>query len=452
LLLDEQRSALAMPQSRDDRELLDVALCAAAGSAVFSWSRLDLATGRERIPSFFAAEAIAAARGEQADLDEVIDKAKGRVASTIGWSAPERPEDSIDEAEFDLSSFREACARKGSMAWLKSVSPVAARAIEARQKRWGGEWTDADGINGDYDMHAGIALERWRLGTHAYAPTSLNQFARCPYRFYLSAIAGLRPMEEPHVFQRLDPQLRGHLYHRALFWFFGRDGVNIDDALGKVAKEAADRVAPPIAGVWRTEIEKLGADLKAWLNCREPDWRPMFVELAFGLPNRSECDPKSAPEPVEIANRTLLRGSIDLVERHLDGRIRILDHKTGRPPKKDWGLVVGQSEALQPVLYALAFEALGHGTPVSAALSWATLRGGFRTDEIRFTQDAREKAGKVLAAIDAYLHRGFLPAAPRVDACKECEYLTVCGPWEEKRMEEKDPADLRHLREIRGLR
>jgi CRISPR/Cas system-associated exonuclease Cas4 (RecB family) len=395
---------------------------------------------------------IAAARGGEADLNAVLAEAKAQISSKIGWSAPDLPVDSIDDSEYDLSTFRDACRRKTGMAWLRQVSPNAARAIKARQGRWSSEWTDADGISADHDIQAALALKRWEITEHPYSPTALNQFARCPYRFYLSSIAGLKPAGRPQVFQRLDPLTRGHLYHRTLFWFLRGEGRALDDVLAELAEEEAQKLDPPIRGVWHTEIQKLRADLHAWVTCRDPEWSPQFIELAFGLPDRIESDPASVSEPVRIEHSWPLRGSIDLVEVHRDGRLRVLDHKSGTPDKKDWGLCVGRGEVLQPVLYALALEALGCGTPFSAALSWATLRGGFRTDEIRIDAGAREKIAQVLRVIDGYVHRGFLPAAPRAEACKGCEYVSVCGPWEEIRVSRKGPVELKQLRDIRGLR
>ena len=46
---------------------------------------------------------------------------------------------------------------------------------------------------------------------------------------------------------------------------------------------------------------------------------------------------------------------------------------------------------------------------------------------------------------------GFLPAAPRKDGCKHCEYLPVCGPYEEERVAEKSQAELKELKELRGM-
>ena len=42
---------------------------------MFSWSRLELATGRERVPSFFAVEVLKASRGSDAAAPEPLDAA-----------------------------------------------------------------------------------------------------------------------------------------------------------------------------------------------------------------------------------------------------------------------------------------------------------------------------------------------------------------------------------------
>ena len=53
-------------------------------------------------------------------------------------------------------------------------------------------------------------------------------------------------------------------------------------------------------------------------------------------------------------------------------------------------------------------------------------------------------------AIDDALRNGFLPAAPRKDGCKACEYLPVCGPYEEERVQVKSQPELKGLKELRS--
>ena len=51
----------------------------------------------------------------------------------------------------------------------------------------------------------------------------------------------------------------------------------------------------------------------------------------------------------------LLQGSIDVVERHPSGVVRVVDHKTGKIPDPRPEMV-GQGEVLQPALYAMAAD------------------------------------------------------------------------------------------------
>lgn len=455
LLLDDQRRPLGVQTAIEDAELLHTAIACAQESAVFSFSRVDLATGRERVPSFFAVELLKAAYGTGADIPKLLEQIKSSSESRIGWSAPDDPGNSIDNVEFDLASFRAASVAKvrGGYAWIGAVNPHAARAIQARMQRWSHEWSRHDGLS-DTSVHVGIALQKYRLSAHAWSASALQQFARCPYRFYLHAIHGLRPVEEPEALERMDGLVRGRLYHRVLFHLFqgGDEGAisRLDEILPRLAEQAADEHAPAIPGLWRIEVEKLRVDLRTWLAAREAEWSAAHVELAFGTDDLAEHDPASVADPVTIEGGYLLRGSIDLLELRSDGRLRITDHKTGKFPKSA-PVYVGNGETLQPILYALAAEALRGEAPAQAILSYGTLRGGYRTALVPINSDARKRLGRVLAVIDEWINKGFLPAAPKRDGCERCEYLPVCGPYEELRISGKPQPELRDLIEIRRL-
>jgi len=57
----------------------------------------------------------------------------------------------------------------------------------------------------------------------------------------------------------------------------------------------------------------------------------------------------------------------------------------------------------------------------------------------------------VLEEIDGAVERGFLPTAPKPDACSYCDYRIICGPYEELRSSLKDPFPLAGLRKLREL-
>jgi CRISPR/Cas system-associated exonuclease Cas4 (RecB family) len=114
--------------------------------------------------------------------------------------------------------------------------------------------------------------------------------------------------------------------------------------------------------------------------------------------------------------------------------------------------MVGGGEVLQPALYAMAAEKM-LGEPVAfGRLHYSTIAQNYTTVDIALNEWTRRRAAQVLHAIDGAMGDGFLPAAPRKDGCKRCEYLPVCGPYEEERVGEKSQPELKALKELRAWR
>src|ERR1039458_4020048 len=108
---------------------------------------------------------------------------------------------------------------KGSGEYLKSLPGRAVASLRARWMRWHKTWRAADGL---YIEEIGSdALKAYRLTERAWSPTLLQQYARCPYRFALRGIFGLRPADRPAGIQRMDPAERGNLYHAVQFALLG---------------------------------------------------------------------------------------------------------------------------------------------------------------------------------------------------------------------------------------
>jgi CRISPR/Cas system-associated exonuclease Cas4 (RecB family) len=467
LLLDGQRQALGLATSADDGELLRIACACASERIVFSWSRLDLLTGRARVPSFYAFEAIKAARGSVTDVRTFEQEAQSGTETRIGWPAPASPDEAIDDLEYDLACLRPSWDTrvKGEGAYLTRINEHAVRSLRARWIRWKKPWKWADGFV-DPDMHVLAMLGEHRPSKRAWSVSALQQYARCPYRFLLRGIYQLEPAEQPEPIQRLDPVTRGEVYHRVQFELLRDLSANgllpiadvpavLDKLAVIVARISADyeeRLAPAIPQVWAAEIESIHADLRGWVHYKaavESEWMPELFEFSFGLKDKEGHDPASVPEAIEALPGLLLRGSIDLVERHAAGMQRVVDHKTGRVPDRAVESI-GGGEHLQPVLYALAAErALKNAHITSGRLFYSTLRQNYRAVDIPIHDGSRQRAEQAVGVIDRALDEGFLPAAPRKDGCKGCEYLVVCGPWEEERVAKKSPAELRPLFEIR---
>jgi RecB family exonuclease len=423
---------------------------------VLSWPRIELFSGRVRVPSFYVLEAARAATGMATDRRSIERAAEQRVETRIGWPAPNDVAQAIDDTEYDLARLRPAMissATPGLAAYLTRTNPTLARSLRARWNRWKRNWSTADGLI--LSPHATRKpLDRVRLAARAYSTSALQLFACCPYRFALSAFMGLEPVTEIAAMDRLDPMTRGSLFHevqkRLLPALNGypqdqtalhRATEALDRVLEETAAEYAERLAPAIDQIWANEIERLRADLRAWLvsvATEQSGWIPLEAERTF--------------DDVVVAGGWKLRGRMDLVEESAAGALRVTDYKTGGYPDPA-PEITGKGEVLQPLLYAMVAEQLYPGKQVAGGrLYYATLRGGYRSLYVPLNDDTREKADTILSTIDTAIANGVLPAAPREDACKQCDYVVVCGPYEEERVRRKPGAELQALIQLREVK
>jgi RecB family exonuclease len=468
LLLDEIRRKIS-PGLRvrddfraDERHMLRTAAASARMRLVVSYPSMDVAQGRARVPSFYALEVARAIEGRVPSLRVFGSETRARASVKLARPAPLRPGDAIDSVEYDLSWLESHRNEKGAAKYLLGHDGLA-RSLRARYARWRPKWFPADGLVAVDAAEREILAER-RLARRAYSASSLQQFAACPYRFYLQAIAHLRPREEAAGIEQMDPLTRGALFHEAQFCFFQaaleRDPNSLEEALAavdialdEVERKYREELAPAIARVWRTEIEDMRNDLHGWARYWWEDhgeWSVAHAELAFGLADLAGRDPRSQPGELTVLNGVRVRGAIDLVERSRKREaLRITDHKTGKPPQQA-PVSIGAGAFLQPALYGLAAESM-LGMPVeSSRLFYCTQRGGFNDYPIQFGDMTRKRLEMVLGIVDKAIEEGFLPPVPAAGACDFCDYRLLCGPYEERRAARKDKSGLEELNKVRS--
>ncbi|MGH7780757.1 MAG: PD-(D/E)XK nuclease family protein [Candidatus Binataceae bacterium] len=467
ILLDAARAALGADLVRNEdrvareRLALRIAAGAAEQRVMFSYPRVDLEQGRPRVPSFYALEVLRAAEGRLPGFDELARRASLPESAGLSWPAPSDPDDAIDDAEFDLAVLdkligRDPEATRGAAHYLLGANEYLGRALRTRARRWLRRWTPADGLV-DPEPETLAALGRHQLAARSYSPTALQNFAACPYRFFLQAIHRLGPREEAAAIEVIDPLTRGGLFAEVQYEILCRlraaDALPVapttleaasallDETLNEVATRWREELAPAIQRVWLDGIESIRADLREWLRRAAIDpekWRPERFELAFGLSDRSQADPASSGEPAALEGGLRLRGSIDLIERAPDGRLRVTDHKTGRV-RAATDFLIGGGKYLQPVLYALAAEKVLDEPIKLGRLYYCTAAGGYE-ERIVAVDDAAHAAEREFAAIVGHaLSVGFLPAAPAERECEWCDYRRVCGPYEERRVKDIKP-------------
>lgn len=480
LLLDAHRRSLSDELERNEERVrlerlaLHLAVGAATRRVVLSYPRVDVERGRPRVPSFYSLEVLRAAEGKLPGFDELTRRALPGAAERLGWPAPARAEDAIDNTEYDLAVLddlvsHEAQTSAGAAHYLLGSNSHLARSLRFRGRRWEvRKLTYADGLV-DPSPSALTALERHDIGARAFSATALESYSQCPYKFFLKTVIRLAPREEALSLDELDPLSRGRLIHeiqrRFLTELKRAELIPLDpeqrgtlverlDATTKAAsQELAEELAPALQRVWDTQVALIGADLRRWLDglLEDRSWTPESFELSFGLPLDADHDSASLRDPVKLDTGLQLRGSMDLVERNSRGVVRVTDNKTGRAPEAR-SIVIDGGRVLQPVLYAMALERLRPGDVVAGGrLYFCTSRGSFRELVVELDERARSAVKHLSEVLEMSLKDGFFPAAPAKGACRWCDYQAVCGPYEELRMSLKRPQRLEPLAQLRRL-
>ncbi len=186
LLLDDFRRALdaALPhredRGRQERLLLHIAAGAARERLIASYSRMDVAEARPRVPSFYALELPRAVEGSLPVLKEFERLARDAAPARLNRPAPRDSADAIDDAEYDVVSIEAAKAgAPGGARYLIESNANLARSLRARYTRWKRLWKEADGLI-TADREALGALAGHRLIERPWSPSALERFRPVP--------------------------------------------------------------------------------------------------------------------------------------------------------------------------------------------------------------------------------------------------------------------------------
>lgn len=269
----------------------------------------------------------------------------------------------------------------------------------------------------------------------SFSPGGLEQYQDCPFKFFARRV--LRLEEPPDDGSTLSPRARGRLIHDIFQRFFdawdARGGGPITPDRVPDARALLVEVAEPVldrlpeserllerARFFGSPVAPGAADVVLGLEASRPAhvvrrWLEHEFNGAFTLGR-------------EDGRRVPLRGIADRIDLLDDGRLRVMDYKTGR--------LYDRARALQVPIYALcAREQLtdADGRPRDVA------EAGYVTfaDKRPFTavvdgtkgRDAAalvDAGARVYALVDR-LEQGEFPPRPHDPMrCRFCAYATVC--------------------------
>jgi hypothetical protein len=336
---------LLADRRREDRARFLGAI-GAGRTVVLSYPRADLRAQRALHPSPWLLEVASACHGRAVSTADLAHP--GRAAEAAGWltwldsfeSALRATPTPLSNQEYDVQ-----LALSGAEAVVAGVDSRYARgrqAVLARRDGRFGPWLGA------VDPLPEVLADRL---DQAWSATGVQTWAHCPHRFLLTYLLGVRAADDPGDGDRMSALDRGSLVHRVLEALFAEAAVspkppsqawtNLDltRAYELLDEHAAGLVEAGQAGrglVWRVQRAKLRRQLAGLLRA-DSAWRarrgawPVAVEDPFG---QGEAPPLvialDEAGVGQTAGAMVFRGVIDRVDATADGRLIVVDYKTGR--------------------------------------------------------------------------------------------------------------------------
>src|SRR5262245_10306488 len=461
----------AVRRAEERRDYL--AALAVAPVRSLSYPRADPRAQRKRLPARWLLETASELSGETVGAEELTR------LDTSGWlrvvPSFEAGVCNADEpgslTERDMRSLRawQEARRPPERHPRVAAWPSLSAGVSAVRERRSGSLTRFDGYVGRVP---GLLAEE----DDAVSPTSLEQWATCPFRYLLDRVLRVREVERPEATDRIGPLERGSLVHGVLAEFL--DSVDPrtspdqlwDDAERALLVAIAERhcneaESEGLTGrplLWKLDRRRILRELTGFLDTDEAVRaglgvvpRPGGRELRFGFGGDS-----GEPAAITLADGRTVRfhGYIDRVDQGPDGSpVVVFDYKTGQIEDPADGLARGNR--LQLPVYALAVA--GDDSGGVQSYYWSTRGTGLDAlagiDVDRATREELvDRVSTIVDGIGAGVFPAF-PDKPRQDGrgretwvnCCYCAYDRVCAPardddWARKR---EDPVVVR----FRGL-
>jgi len=283
------------------------------------------------------------------------------------------------------------------------------------------------------------ALASWRKG--GLAPTALDEFAQCPYKFFAARVLGLGEREEGAERGELSAAARGQVYHEVLERFYstlpeaawsgrGNPEAHLDAVLEQTFKENDWRELGLYPLLWEASRLEMSAHLHSFVR-----WD--FARLRAGHFRPRLYESKLHGEPEGGAPGGIpWRGVADRVDGDEGGKtFRVADYKTRKSGrwKKGLAFLAAEGTSHQIPFYAeLAAGALGDGWEFAGGeLLFIEADDDARSAELTAEEWARAREPfleKLAEKIEA-MSSGRFPISPEDGErghCSWCDFPTLC--------------------------
>lgn len=390
------------------------ALGAGSADRIVTFPRGSLRGGAEKVPSRWLLPALANLAGEPVNVvdwqqqtqsvQEIVAVESFDVATQTG-----DPRIGTSAASATEWRLRELAGVPANRRQHVLDDPVIHTGMRMRSDRLNGRFTQFNG-------NVAAVAHFLTVFDQPVSPTGLETWVRSPYKFFLQHVLGVKPLDDPDEAAQIDALTRGTLIHNILERYVRGSiaGEPLDHArLWTVATEILDRAEEDspgwLAQLWDKDRGTIMRDLSTWFDRDSTDhdsgWQPHDVELAFGDDHLVQLN---------LGDKTIrFRGSIDRIDRHTDGRLRVTDYKTGKGDKyKALTADNPTDEGMRFQLPVYTLLALTLGADVSARYWFITSAGGFKDVGYDVTPSVLDVLTADMTLVYSSIAAGYFPPRP----------------------------------------
>ncbi len=472
ILLDQERKALNLALSGketnplpfkaegrldEERLLFRLATGAAKEKLILSFPRIEIGTGRERLPSSFLLATVKAMTGRSINFQE-FEKFQGFSRLSLSEVGVSNPEKALDEVEYDLSIGQREIGKKRleAMLYLKEISPFFGKGLRLESSQWEkNTFTPFEGIVSSKEA-CKILKECHSISKKSISPTRLENYASCPYQYFLKVILEIEPLTEPEKVSKISPSDKGKLIHSILYKFFtdlkkakgdrfSLEQKDLERLLRIAKKEFIEFEQRGVTGYpmfWEVEKKSILDDLIHLFDeeMRNKDFVPAYFEVSYGMKlpgsQRSEI---STEKPILITlgeQEISLRGRVDRIDLKEEGgkvKAKVIDYKSGVAYAKPNDFQGGTTLQLPLYLFASDYllKVLRKDMEVECA-EYYYLQERRKKRHVPFESSELEKREEdlhnIIRTITGGIENGMFIANPS-NFCRNCDFKLVCGTW-----------------------
>ena len=318
---------------------------------------------------------------------------------------------------------------------------------------------------GPYYGFTGIVVDEQDPRCKPLFVTRVEDIAKCPWQAFLRRLLGVAPLHDARAdLPAADPRIVGALVHGVLQEIAAEHLPGGEEDLESVARRESVEIPWPTASKLRKMLTDRAESLLREVGIATPGFDRVIANQALQNLELARCGSWPGPGSGAGVLGVEISGSVTLPDRsgaereiqfradrvdRIDGRLRLVDYKTGKPVAKQKGddyrretfrKQIACGRALQAVAYAIGAAQLGeaHGDEVSAEGRYEYL-GADTPDHARIAavgSDDLELTGVFLeparTALDALDVGSFLPrlidpsSGSEPGACQNCDVKEAC--------------------------